>query len=83
VLKCVGLNSKASQDAVRTLVDSSRADIVCLQETKMANIPRRVILFALESDFDNFVTLPAAESAGCLATSLWVFSEFTKLIPIV
>lgn len=75
MLKCVGLNSKASQDAVRTLVDSSRADIVSLQETKMANIPPRVILFALESDFDNFVTLPAAGSAGCLATSHWVFSS--------
>lgn len=55
MLECAGLNSKAIQDAVRTLVDSSRADIVWLQETKMDDIPQRVILSALGSEFDNFV----------------------------
>jgi exonuclease III len=33
-----GLNSKTRQDYVRTLVYSSRVDIVCVQETKMASI---------------------------------------------
>jgi exonuclease III len=33
-----GLNSSARQDAVRTMVESSKADILCLQETKMAAV---------------------------------------------
>jgi exonuclease III len=59
-----GLNSRARQDAVRNLVDSSRADIVCLQETKMADLSRGVILSSLGSDFDMVVTLLAVGSAG-------------------
>jgi exonuclease III len=34
-----GLNSSSQQDDVRTLVEASRADIVCLQETKMTAVP--------------------------------------------
>jgi exonuclease III len=34
-----GLNSSSRQDVVRTLVEASRVDIVCLQETKMAVVP--------------------------------------------
>lgn len=59
-----GLNSSSRQDSVRTLVDSSRADIVCLQETKIAALPRRVLLSALGSDFTDFIELPAAGASG-------------------
>lgn len=59
-----GLNSRARQDAVRTLVDSCRVDIVCLQETKMTVMPPGVILSMLGSDFTQWVDLPAAGASG-------------------
>lgn len=60
-----GLNSTARRDAVRMLVDSTRTDIVCLQETKMADISRGLILSMLGSDFDNnFCFLPSIGASG-------------------
>lgn len=59
-----GLNSSGKQDSVRTLVDSMQSEIVCLQETKIAVMPRRVLLSALGSDFSNFIELPAAGASG-------------------
>jgi len=41
-----GLNS-ARQDSVWDFVDSIRADIVCLQETKMAVVSRQLLLSSL------------------------------------
>lgn len=41
-----GLNS-ARQDSVWAFVDSIRADIVCLQETKMAAVSRQLLLSSL------------------------------------
>jgi exonuclease III len=55
------LNSAACQHSVRDLVGSARVDVVCLQETKMLAISRRVLLSMLGSDFDsNFISLPSA-----------------------
>jgi zona occludens toxin (predicted ATPase) len=34
-----GLNSSARQDSVRSLVASSKIDIICLQETKLDVVP--------------------------------------------
>lgn len=60
-----GLNSSARQDAVRTLVEASRADIVCLlQETKMAALSQIVMLSMLGTEFTNHVELPAIGSSG-------------------
>lgn len=60
-----GLNSAARQDAVRMLVNSSQVDIVCLQETKMVAVTRRLILSMLGSDFDNnFTFLPSTGASG-------------------
>jgi hypothetical protein len=39
-----GLNSKARQDSVRTLLDSEQIDIICLQEIKMQVVDRGIIL---------------------------------------
>ena len=39
-----GLNSVARQDSVRSLVESTKADIVCLQETKMEHLSQRTVL---------------------------------------
>lgn len=59
-----GLNSKARQDGVHTLVTSSRVDVVCIQETKMTEISRGTILSTLGSDFTHFVELPAVGASG-------------------
>jgi exonuclease III len=59
-----GLNSSSQQDDVRTLVEASRADIVCLQETKMTAVPRGALLSMLGSDFSSHVELPAVGASG-------------------
>ena len=59
-----GLNSRARQDSVRTLVYSSRADIVCIQETKMSGMSRGSLLSFLGSDFSNFADLPTVGASG-------------------
>jgi exonuclease III len=59
-----GLNSAARQDSVRTIVDASRADIVCIQETKLSVMTNRVLLSALGSDFSEFFVVPAAGASG-------------------
>jgi hypothetical protein len=59
-----GLNGFARQDAVRTLVDSARVDVVCLQETKMVDVSRFLLLRMLGLAFDNFVFLPSVGASG-------------------
>ena len=62
-----GLNSQARRDAVRTIVDSSKVDVVCLQETKMPAVNRQCILSMLGADFDNnFIFLPSVGASGGL-----------------
>jgi exonuclease III len=55
-----GLNSTAGQDSLWTLVESSKADIVCVQETKIANLSQRVV----GTYFSDFVVLPAVGQSG-------------------
>ena len=50
-----GLNASARQDAVRAEVVSSGVDVVCLQETKMQDISRFLVIRMLGPDFANFV----------------------------
>lgn len=59
-----GLNSKARQDVVRTLVSSSRVDVVCIQETKIEELSRGIILAALGADLTHFVDLPSVGASG-------------------
>jgi len=55
------------QDIVRTLTTYCRADVICLQETKISGISRGTILSMLGSDFSFWVELPATgESGGIL-----------------
>jgi exonuclease III len=68
-----GLNSMARQDAVRVLVEASKIDVVCLQETKLSNISRRLILSMLGSEFDNnFIYLPSVGASGGILVA-WRF----------
>lgn len=59
-----GLNSSARHDSVRTIVEAARVDVVCLQETKMAAVSRRVFLSMLGIDFSDFLELPANGASG-------------------
>jgi exonuclease III len=59
-----GLNQKSRRDVVRCMVDSTRPDVVCLQETKKAVISRRMVMSTLGADFDEFIFLPAAGTRG-------------------
>jgi exonuclease III len=59
-----GLNSSSRQDVIRMLVKASRADIVCLQETKMAVVPQGVLLSMLGTDFSSHVDLPSTGASG-------------------
>lgn len=49
---------------MHTIVEASRADIVCIQETKISAMTNRVLLSALGSDFPEFFVVPAAGASG-------------------
>jgi exonuclease III len=59
-----GLNKKARRDSVRVVINNTKPDIVCLQETKKASISRHMILSLLGSDFEEYVVLPATGTRG-------------------
>jgi len=59
-----GLNSSSRQGSLRSLVDSSRSDIVCVQETKIADISRRIILSSLGADFSDYIVVPSVGASG-------------------
>ena len=59
-----GLNRKARRDVVRVMVNSTQPDIVCLQETKVVAISRRMVMSTLGVDFTEFVVLPALGTRG-------------------
>ena len=61
-----GLNARARRYAIRSLIDTSGASIVCFQETKMAMICSPIILDALGSEFDEYVYLPALGTRGAI-----------------
>jgi exonuclease III len=52
------------QDYVCEMVDSSRVDVVCLQETKMQSISIHTILSLLGSDFSTYICLPSVGASG-------------------
>jgi len=59
-----GLNSTARQDSLRSILASTRADIVCIQETKITDMNQRILLSALGSDFSEFLTVPSIGASG-------------------
>ncbi|PUV26829.1 hypothetical protein PAHAL_J014000 [Panicum hallii] len=59
-----GLNNKARRDCVRETILSSRADIICLQETKVSDLFPHLLLSVCGSEFDKFLTLPADGTRG-------------------
>jgi len=59
-----GLNQKARRNSVRDVILSSNADIVCLQETKVANMSQHLFLSVFGTAYGNFVSLPANGTRG-------------------
>lgn len=55
-----GLNNKARRDYVRDTILSSKADIICLQETKLEVLSTYRLLSVCGSDFDKYLALPAS-----------------------
>lgn len=59
-----GLNARARQDNVRTLVSDIRPAIVTLQETKLDVIPQSLVFSMLGVSFCDFAYLPASSTRG-------------------
>lgn len=59
-----GLNRKAHRDGVRQVISMSWPEVVCLQETKIANMTTTILLSTLGQDFNRHNTMPANGSRG-------------------
>lgn len=59
-----GLNARARQDVVRTLVDDIRPTIIYLQETKLAVISQYIVYSILGRPFSEFAYLPTSNTRG-------------------
>ena len=71
-----GLNSTARQDSVHTLVQSIRADVVCLQETKREAFDLCYIKNLCPLAFDSFLHLPSQGASGGIIV-VWKSSMFS------
>ena len=71
-----GLNSRARRIAIRSLILTTGASIICFQETKMETIYTSTILEALGSDYDDYVYLPAISTRGGILLA-WKSREVT------
>src|SRR3954463_2416282 len=58
------LNSRARRTGVRSVVDTTGASIVCLQETKLAVVSRSIVMETLGAVFDDYFCLPASDTRG-------------------
>ncbi|PNT67681.1 hypothetical protein BRADI_3g30448v3, partial [Brachypodium distachyon] len=59
-----GQNCRARHSGVRTIVSSSGASIVCLQETKLSVVTTNLVMDALGADFDDYFCLLATGTRG-------------------
>jgi exonuclease III len=59
-----GLNDRAQHSGVRSVVSTTRASIVCLQETKLSVVTLVIVMEMLGADFDAYFCLPATGTRG-------------------
>ena len=59
-----GLNAAIRGTIVRSVVDDAVASVVCLVESKLANVDTFAVMRVLGPRFDSFVALPAVGTAG-------------------
>ncbi|VAH57976.1 unnamed protein product [Triticum turgidum subsp. durum] len=76
-----GLNARARRMAIRSLIVTTSASIVCLQETKMALICSSVVLDTLGSEFDDYTYLLAQGTRGGILLA-WKSSTVTITDPL-
>jgi exonuclease III len=50
-----GLNDRARRSGVRSVVSTTSASIVCLQETKLSTVTHAIVMEALGANFDAFI----------------------------
>jgi exonuclease III len=70
-----GLNSDNRQREVRSKIEESGCDVICLQETKCENFDWRLIRKFCPKRFDNFVFAPSVGASGGIMI-LWNSSVF-------
>ena len=59
-----GLNERARRTGVRSVVATTGASIVCLQETKLSVVTPVIVMETLGADFDAYFCLPAIDTRG-------------------
>ena len=59
-----GLNGPNRGTVVRAVVEDASASIVCMVESKLANVDRFTVMGLLGPNFDGFAVLPAINTAG-------------------
>ena len=65
-----GLNGSARRTGVKSVVDTTGASIVCLQETKLDVVTNSIVMETLGADFDAYFCLPATETRGIIVA--WI-----------
>ena len=71
-----GLNSPAKRKALRGFVDSTRAAIVFILETKLEVVDTFVILQCMGPNYDGFTYLPASDTRG----GIFVAWDITRVL---
>ena len=59
-----GLNNPAKRKAVKEFLDTTKINLVCLQETKMEVVTLDIVRHCLGYKFGNFFYLPASGTRG-------------------
>ena len=57
-----GLNDRARRTGVRSVVSTTNASIVCMQETKLDVVSLSIVMETLGADFDAYFCLPATDT---------------------
>jgi exonuclease III len=76
-----GLNARARRVAIRSLLATTDASIICFQETKMELILRSIVLETMGSEFDDYVYLPAVGTRGGILLA-WRSKEVSVSDPL-
>ena len=77
-----GLNSGAKRTAVRSVISAATPTIVCLQETKLAQVSDAIVLETLGPSFEDFYFLPADGTRGGILLA-WQCSTISLSNPLI
>nr|XP_020191500.1 uncharacterized protein LOC109777266 [Aegilops tauschii subsp. strangulata] len=77
-----GLNCPAKRSAVRSFVRAARPAVVCLQETKLADVTPFLVADSLGNEFSSFFHLPADGTRGGIVLA-WRPSEISLTNPLI